>query len=64
MSAQLAQQTGRSGEGRLRNFRAMAPAKLAKVAAAVDAEDNDPEALAAINAEYERRIMAEENEVD
>lgn len=59
-----AQQTGRSGEGRLRNFKAMSPEKLARVAAAVDAEDNDPEALAAINAEYERRIMAEDNEIE
>lgn len=56
-----AQQTGRSGSGRLRNFKAMSAEKLAKVAAAVDAEDNDPEALAAINAEYGRRVMAEEN---
>ncbi len=56
----LANQTGRSGSGRLRNFRAMSPEKLQKVAAEVDAEDNDPEAQEAINAEYGRRIIEEE----
>lgn len=59
--ASAQQQTGRSGQGRLRNFRAMSPEKLRLVAAAVDAENNDAEAWHAINAEYERRIIAEEN---
>lgn len=56
----LAYQTGRAGSGRLRNFRAMSPDKLRDVAAAVDAEDNDPEAQEAINAEYGRRIAEED----
>ena len=55
----LANKTGRSGSGRLRNFRAMSPEKLRQVAAEVDAEDNDPEAQAAINAECWRREKEE-----
>lgn len=57
---ELAYQSGRSGSGRLRNFRAMSPEKLQAVSADVDAEDNDPEAQAAIQAEYGRRVMEEE----
>lgn len=59
-SPTISQQTGRSGEGRLRNFKAMSDKKLASVSADVEAEENDPEAWAAISAEWERRIMADE----
>lgn len=48
-------QTGRSGTGRLRNFKSMNDAKLAATLEAVMAEQNDPEAIRAIVAETERR---------
>ncbi len=47
--------TGRSGSGRLRNFKAMANGKLAGVFWEVLAEDDDPEALAALRAEMVAR---------
>jgi len=50
-----AQRTGRSGSGNLRNFKAMSDAKFNDVAAAIRSENNDPEAIAAVDAEYDRR---------
>lgn len=50
-----AQRSGRSPAGRLRNFGAMNDGKLALVLNQVELEGNDPEALAALRAEIERR---------
>lgn len=47
--------TGRSGSGKLRNFKAMNDAKFAGVLADVLAEGDDPEAIAAVQAEAARR---------
>ena len=47
--------TGRGGTGRLRNFRSMNDEKLLVTRAAVERENNDPEALAAVRAEAEGR---------
>jgi hypothetical protein len=49
------QQTGRSGSGNLRNFKAMSDDKFNDVSATIRSEANDPEAIEAINAEYNRR---------
>jgi hypothetical protein len=48
-------QSGRSAEGRLRNFKAMTEDKFLAVAKEVAAEDNDPEAQAALKEEAYRR---------
>ena len=48
-------QSGRSGAGNLRNFKSMSDEKFEAVIAAVRSEDNDPEAIAAVNEEYVRR---------
>ncbi len=47
--------TGRSGSGRLRNFKAMSNGKLAGVYWEVVAEDDDPEARNALYAEMVAR---------
>ena len=47
--------TGRGPTGRLRNFRAMNPDKLATTWGAVYFEGNDPEALTALAAELDAR---------
>lgn len=47
--------TGRSGAGNLRNFKAMNDEKLLREAQAIMHEDNDPEALAAVNAVLSER---------
>lgn len=47
--------TGRSGSGKLRNFKAMSDEKFAGVLVAVLTEGNDPEAIAAVEAEQNRR---------
>lgn len=47
--------TGRSGSGRLRNFKAMGDDKLWKTFAAVAGEGDDPEAREALEAEMRRR---------
>jgi hypothetical protein len=52
------QQTGRSGAGNLRNFKAMNDGKLSDVFADVLLEDNDSEATDAIRAELARRVSA------
>lgn len=49
------QQTGRSGSGNLRNFKAMSDDKFNDVSATIRSEANDAEAITAINAEYDRR---------
>jgi hypothetical protein len=48
-------QTGRGPSGKLRNFAAMKDAKLLDALAAVEAEDNDAEALDAITFEAKAR---------
>lgn len=48
-------QTGRSGSGNLRNFKQMSDDKFYAVAADIRSEDNDVEAIDAVNAEQERR---------
>ena len=52
------QQTGRSGSGNLRNFKAMTEDKFRDVARAIAAEDNDPEAQAAVKEEAYRRATS------
>jgi hypothetical protein len=47
--------TGRSGTGRLRNFKAMSEDKLWRTYSAVCLEGDDPEAKAALEAEIARR---------
>jgi hypothetical protein len=47
--------TGRSGSGKLRNFRAMSLEKFASVYSAVIREDNDPEAIDAVKDEADAR---------
>ena len=49
------QQTGRSGTGRLRNFKSMNDEKLLGVLADVEREGNDPEALTAVRQEVAGR---------
>lgn len=55
VAAHIAFQTGRGPTGRLRNFRAMSDTKFYDVAATIRSENNDPEAIEAINAEQEAR---------
>jgi hypothetical protein len=55
-AAQTVPQSGRSGEGRLRNFRAMTEDKFLLVARSVAQEDNDPEAQNAVKEEAYRRF--------
>lgn len=50
--------TGRSGAGRVRNFRAMNPVKFHETLQAVRREANDPEALRALEEEEIRRRYA------
>lgn len=49
------QQTGRGPNDKLRNFKAMGDAKFYPVAERIIAENNDPEAVAAVKAEIARR---------
>lgn len=47
--------TGRGPTGRLRNFKAMSDDKFYREAATIRSENNDPEAIEAVNADQARR---------